>query len=115
MLPPLRDRSKVTYSRGQGYSCKEAYQEYSLKEEDVAKDLGITQAGSQQLRQGNKRRHRGCISKLESVREVMRMIDDIAKDPSDKQSIHSKHACQIRGSVQLHALYTHYMRRSPQH
>jgi predicted transcriptional regulator len=65
--------------------AKKLIGEYSLKEEDVAKDLGITQAAVSNYVRGT-RGDIDLISKLESVREVMRMIDDIAKDLSTNKA-----------------------------
>jgi predicted transcriptional regulator len=52
---------------------------------NVAKDLGITQAAVSNYVRGT-RGDIDLISKLESVREVMRMIDDIAKDLSTNKA-----------------------------
>ena len=65
--------------------AKKLIKEYSLKEEDVAKVLGITQAAVSNYVRGT-RGDVELITKLESVREVMRMIDDIAKDLSTNKA-----------------------------
>ena len=65
--------------------AKKLIKEYSLKEEDVARVLGITQAAVSNYVRGT-RGDMELIVKLESVREVMRMIDDIAKDLSTNKA-----------------------------
>ena len=65
--------------------AKKLIKEYSLKEEDVAKVLGITQAAISNYVRGT-RGDVELITKLESVREVMRMIDDIARDISTNKA-----------------------------
>ena len=65
--------------------AKRLIKDYSLKEEDVAKVLGITQAAVSNYVRGT-RGDVELISKLVSVREVMRMIDDIAKDISTNKA-----------------------------
>ena len=58
--------------------------EYCLKEEDVAKVLGVTQAAVSNYVRGT-RGDTQLVAKLESVLEVTRMIEDIARDlASDK-------------------------------
>ena len=85
MLLPSEIEAKSIIPAVRAILAKKLIEEYSLKEEDVAKDLGITQAAVSNY----VRRTRGdieLISKLESVREVMRMIDDIAKDLSTNKA-----------------------------
>ena len=53
--------------------------EYCLKEEDVAKVLGVTQAAVSNYVRGT-RGDTQLVAKLESVLEVTRMIEDIARD-----------------------------------
>jgi len=53
--------------------------EYCLKEEDVAKVLGVTQAAVSNYIRGT-RGDTQLVAKLESVLEVTRMIEDIARD-----------------------------------
>ena len=85
MLLPSEIEAKSLIPAVRAILAKKLIREYSLKEEDVAKDLGITQAAVSNYVRGT----RGDIelmSKLESVREVMRMIDDIAKDLSTNKA-----------------------------
>ena len=81
MLLPSEIEAKSLIPAVRAILAKKLIGEYSLKEEDVAKDLGITQAAVSNYVRGT-RGDIELISKLESVREVMRMIDDIAKDLS---------------------------------
>ena len=81
MLLPSEIEAKSLIPAVRAILAKKLIREYSLKEEDVAKDLGITQAAVSNYVRGT-RGDTELISKLESVREVMRMIDDIAKDLS---------------------------------
>ena len=85
MLLPSEIEAKSLIPAVRAILAKKLIREYSLKEEDVAKVLGITQAAVSNYVRGT----RGdivLISKLESVREVMRMIDDIAKDLSTNKA-----------------------------
>jgi predicted transcriptional regulator len=65
--------------------ARKLIREYALKEEDVAKVLGITQAAVSNYVRGT-RVDLGLISKLESVNEIMRMVDDIARDLSNNKA-----------------------------
>ncbi|MDQ3882143.1 MAG: transcriptional regulator [Thermoproteota archaeon] len=85
MLLPSEIEAKSLIPAVRAILAKKLIREYSLKEEDVAKDLGITQAAVSNYVRGT-RGDTGLISKLESVREVMRMIDDIAKDLSTNKA-----------------------------
>ena len=78
MLLPSEIEAKSLIPAVRAILAKKLIREYSLKEEDVAKVLGITQAAVSNYVRGT-RGDIGLISKLESVREVMRMIDDIAE------------------------------------
>ncbi|MDQ3873214.1 MAG: transcriptional regulator [Thermoproteota archaeon] len=81
MLLPSEIEAKSLIPAVRAILAKKLIKEYSLKEEDVAKVLGITQAAVSNY----VRRTRGdieLISKLESVTEIMRMVDDIARDLS---------------------------------
>jgi predicted transcriptional regulator len=53
--------------------------EYLLKEDDVAKVLGVTQAAVSNYVRGI-RGDTQLVAKLESVDEIMRMVEDIARD-----------------------------------
>ena len=85
MLLPSEIEAKSLIPAVRAILAKKLIGEYSLKEEDVAKDLGITQAAVSNYVRGT-RGDIDLISKLESVREVMRMIDDIAKDFSTNKA-----------------------------
>ena len=85
MLLPSEIEAKSLIPAVRAILAKKLIREYSLKEEDVAKELGITQAAVSNYVRGT-RGDTELISKLESVREVMRMIDDIAKDLSTNKA-----------------------------
>jgi len=85
MLLPSEIEAKSLIPAVRAILAKKLIREYSLKEEDVAKDLGITQAAVSNYVRGT-RGDVELISKLESVREVMRMIDDIAMDLSTNKA-----------------------------
>ena len=85
MLLPSEIEAKSPIPAVRAILAKKLIEEYSLKEEDVAKDLGITQAAVSNYVRGT-RGDIELISKLGSVREVMRMIDDIAKDLSTNKA-----------------------------
>ena len=85
MLLPSEIEAKSLIPAVRAILAKKLIEDYSLKEEDVAKDLGITQAAVSNYVRGT-RGDIELISKLESVREVMRMIDDIAKDLSTNKA-----------------------------
>src|ERR671930_94068 len=79
MLLPSEIEAKSLIPAVRAILAKKLIKEYSLKEEDIAKVLGITQAAVSNYIRGT-RGDIELISKLESVREVMHMIDDIATD-----------------------------------
>jgi uncharacterized protein len=85
MLLPSEIEAKSLIPAVRAILAKKLISEYSLKEEDVAKDLGITQAAVSNYVRGT-RGDTELISKLESVREIMRMIDDIARDLSTNKA-----------------------------
>jgi predicted transcriptional regulator len=85
MLLPSEIEAKSLIPAVRAILAKKLIKEYFLKEEDVAKDLGITQAAVSNYVRGT-RGDTELISKLESVREIMRMIDDIAKDLSTNKA-----------------------------
>jgi uncharacterized protein len=85
MLLPSEIEAKSLIPAVRAILAKKLIREYSLKEEDVAKDLGITQAAVSNYVRGT-RGDIELISKLESVREVMRMIDDMANDLSTNKA-----------------------------
>jgi len=85
MLLPSEIEAKSLIPAVRAILARKLIKEYSLREEDVAKVLGITQAAVSNYVRGT-RGDIELISKLESVREVMRMIDDIAKDLSTNKA-----------------------------
>lgn len=85
MLLPSEIEAKSLIPAVRAILAKKLIKEYSLKEEDVARVLGITQAAVSNYVRGT-RGDVELISKLESVREVMRMIDDIGKDLSTNKA-----------------------------
>ncbi|HLG36639.1 MAG TPA: transcriptional regulator [Nitrososphaera sp.] len=85
MLLPSEIEAKSLIPAVRAILAKKLIREYSLKEEDVAKVLGITQAAVSNYVRGT-RGDVELITKLESVREVMRMIDDIAEDLSTNKA-----------------------------
>lgn len=85
MLLPSEIEAKSLIPAVRAILAKKLIKEYSLKEEDVARVLGITQAAVSNYVRGT-RGDIELISKLESVREVMRMIDDISKDLSTNKA-----------------------------
>jgi predicted transcriptional regulator len=85
MLLPSEIEAKSLIPAVRAILAKKLIKEYALKEEDVARVLGITQAAVSNYVRGT-RGDMELISKLESVREVMRMIDDIAKDLSTNKA-----------------------------
>ena len=85
MLLPSEIEQKSLIPAVRAILAKKLIKEYSLKEEDVAKDLGITQAAVSNYVRGT-RGDTELISKLDSVREITRMIDDIAKDLSTNKA-----------------------------
>jgi predicted transcriptional regulator len=85
MLLPSEIEAKSLIPAVRAILAKKLIKEYSLKEEDVAKVLGITQAAVSNYVRGT-RGDIELISKLESVREVMRIIDDISRDLSTNKA-----------------------------
>lgn len=85
MLLPSEIEAKSLIPAVRAILARKLIKEYSLKEEDVARVLGITQAAVSNYVRGT-RGDIELISKLESVREVMRMIDDIARDLSTNKA-----------------------------
>ena len=85
MLLPSEIEAKSLIPAIRAILAKKLIKEYSLREEDVAKVLGITQAAVSNYVRGT-RGDIELISKLESVREIMRMIDDIGRDLSTNKA-----------------------------
>ena len=85
MLLPSEIEAKSLIPAVRAILAKKLIKEYALKEEDIAKVLGITQAAVSNYVRGT-RGDVELIAKLESVMEVMRMIDDIARDISTNKA-----------------------------
>ena len=79
MLLPSEIEAKSLIPAIRAILARKLIKEYDLKEEVVAKVLGITQAAVSNYIRGT-RGDIELISKLGSVHEVMRIIDDIATD-----------------------------------
>jgi predicted transcriptional regulator len=85
MLLPSEIEAKSLIPAVRAILARKLIREYSLKEEDVAKVLGITQAAVSNYVRGT-RGDLELISKLESVKEIMRMVDEIARDLSTNKA-----------------------------
>jgi len=84
MLLPSEIEAKSLIPAIRSILAQKLIKEYRLKEEDVAKVLGVTQAAVSNYVRGT-RGDTQLAAKLESVLEVTRMIEDIARDlASDK-------------------------------
>jgi predicted transcriptional regulator len=84
MLLPSEIEAKSLIPAIRSILSQKLIKEYRLKEEDVAKVLGVTQAAVSNYVRGT-RGDTQLVAKLESVLEVTRMIEDIARDlASDK-------------------------------
>jgi predicted transcriptional regulator len=84
MLLPSEIEAKSLIPAIRAILAKKLVNEYEMKEEIVAKVLGVTQAAISNYLRGT-RGDTELITKLSSVMEVMRMTDDIARDlTSDK-------------------------------
>lgn len=81
MLLPSEIESKSLIPAIRAILSKKLIQDYSLKEETVAKLLGITQAAVSNYIRGT-RGDLSLVTKLENNFEVMKMISDITKDLS---------------------------------
>jgi predicted transcriptional regulator len=79
MLLPSEIEARSLIPAVRSILAKKLIKEYNLKEEDVAKVLGLTQAAVSNYVRGT-RGDIQLVAKLGTVHEVMRMIDDIAKD-----------------------------------
>jgi predicted transcriptional regulator len=79
MLLPSEIEAKSLIPAIRSILARKLIQEFYLKEEDVAKVLGVTQAAISNYVRGT-RGDRQLASKLAGVEEVRRMIDDIARD-----------------------------------
>ncbi|HYO06450.1 MAG TPA: transcriptional regulator, partial [Phototrophicaceae bacterium] len=81
MLLPSEIESKSLIPAIRAILSKKLIQDYSLKEETVAKLLGITQAAVSNYIRGT-RGDLSLVTRLENNFEVMKMIGDITKDLS---------------------------------
>ena len=81
MLLPSEIESKSLIPAIRAILSKKLIHEYNLKEETVAKLLGITQAAVSNYIRGT-RGDLVLVEKLENNFEVMKMVSDIAKDLS---------------------------------
>jgi uncharacterized protein len=79
MLLPSEIEAKSLIPAIRSILAQKLIKEYCLKEEDVAKVLGVTQAAVSNYVRGT-RGDTQLVAKLESVLEVARMIEDIARD-----------------------------------
>jgi predicted transcriptional regulator len=79
MLLPSEIEAKSLIPAIRSILAQKLIKEYGLKEEDVAKVLGVTQAAVSNYVRGT-RGDTQLVTKLESVLEVTRMIEDIARD-----------------------------------
>ncbi|HJT47240.1 MAG TPA: transcriptional regulator [Nitrososphaeraceae archaeon] len=79
MLLPSEIEAKSLIPAIRSILARKLIQEFYLKEEDVAKVLGVTQAAISNYVRGT-RGDRQLASKLAGVEEVRRMIEDIARD-----------------------------------
>ena len=79
MLLPSEIEAKSLIPAIRAMLAKKLTIEYKMKEEFVAKVLGVTQAAISNYIRGT-RGDTELINKLSSIFEVMRKIDDIAQD-----------------------------------
>lgn len=85
MLLPSEIESKSLIPAIRAILSKRLIREYDLKEEAVAKLLGITQAAVSNYIRGI-RGDISLVTKLENNPEVMKMINDISKDLSTNKA-----------------------------
>jgi predicted transcriptional regulator len=85
MLLPSEIEAKSMIPAIRAILAKKLIKDYDLKEEVVAKVLGITQAAVSNYLRGT-RGDNELISNLSSFHEVMRMVDDIARDLSTNKA-----------------------------
>lgn len=79
MLLPSEIESKSLIPAVRAIIAKKLASEHFLKEDAIAKILGVTQAAVSNYVRGT-RGDTQLVEKLNGVTEVMRMIDDITKD-----------------------------------
>lgn len=85
MLLPSEIESKSLIPAIRAILSKKLIRDYNLKEETVAKLLGITQAAVSNYIRGI-RGDISLVTKLENNPEVMKMINDISKDLSTNKA-----------------------------
>ncbi len=79
MLLPSEIESKSLIPAIRVIIAKKLSLEFYLKEDDIAKMLGVTQAAISNYVRGT-RGDMELVTKLNSIPEIMRMADDITKD-----------------------------------
>ena len=79
MLLPAEIEAKSLIPAIRAILARKLIKEYKMKEEVVAKVLGVTQAAISNYVRGT-RGDTELIEKLSSIYEVMRKVDDIAQD-----------------------------------
>jgi len=79
VLLPSEIESKSLIPAVRAIIAKKLSSEHSLKEDEIAKILGVTQAAVSNYVRGT-RGDTQLVEKLSHIPEVMRMIDDITKD-----------------------------------
>ena len=79
MLLPAEIEAKSLIPAIRAILAKKLIAEYKMKEEVVAKVLGVTQAAISNYIRGT-RGDLELIDKLSSIHEIMRKVDDIAQD-----------------------------------
>jgi len=89
MLLPSEIESKLLIPAVRAILSKELVTEKGLKEEEVARLLGITQAAVSNYLRGT-RGDNELISKLVSLREIMSMIKEISDDLSTNRAYTAK-------------------------
>ncbi len=89
MLLPSEIESKLLIPAVRAILSKELVIEKGLKEEEVARMLGITQAAVSNYLRGT-RGDNELISKLMSLREIMSMIKEIGDDLSTNRAYTAK-------------------------
>ncbi|MGB8159514.1 MAG: helix-turn-helix domain-containing protein, partial [Nitrososphaeraceae archaeon] len=85
MLLPSEIESKSLIPAVRAILAKVLVKEKGLKEEEVARLLGITQAAVSNYIRGT-RGDVELISKLSSFQQIMRMIEDIVEDLSSQRA-----------------------------
>lgn len=79
MLLPAEIEAKSLIPAIRAILAKKLITEYNMKEEVIAKVLGVTQAAISNYIRGT-RGDLELIDKLSSIHEIMRKVDDIAQD-----------------------------------